>query len=44
MFGWENGKVEKLKTYLFGWEEKWDDEKWSWYKFTIMYSLNKTKK
>ena len=30
MFGWlENEKVEKWKTYLFDWEEKWKDVKWS---------------
>ena len=44
VFGWDDGKVEILKIYLFGWKEKWEYEKWSWYKFTIMSLLNKTKK
>ena len=44
MFGWRDGKVEGWKTLLFGWEKKWEDEKWSKYKFTIMSSLNKIKK
>ena len=43
MFGWENGKEEKPKIHLFGWKEKWDDGKWSCYRFTIMSLLNKTK-
>ena len=44
MFGWEEGKVDRWETYMFGWKEKWDDGKWSWYKFTIISSSNKTKK
>ena len=36
-------KVEKWKTFLFGWKEKWEDENWSWYKFTVISLLNKTK-
>ena len=32
------------KTLLFGRVEKWEDEKWSKYKFTIMSPLNKIKK
>ena len=27
VFGWEDEKVERWKTYLFGWEENWEDEK-----------------
>ena len=44
MFVWEDGKVERWKIYLFGWEEKWENEKWSWYKFIIMSTLNNNKK
>ena len=27
--GWRDGNVEGWKTPLFGWEEKWEDEKYS---------------
>ena len=39
--GWKNRRMENL---LFDWEEKWEDGKWSKYKFTIMSPLNKIKK
>ena len=35
--------IEIWKTHLFRWKEKWDDGKWSWYEFTILSLLNKTK-
>ena len=33
-------KVEGWKTVLFDWEEKWDDEKYSLYKFTHLPLLD----
>ena len=36
MFGRRGEKVEEWKTFLFGWEEKWEDEKYDLYKFIIM--------
>ena len=27
VFGWEDGKVERWKTYLFGWGKKMRDKK-----------------
>ena len=27
VFGCEDGKIERYKTYLFGWKEKWEDRK-----------------
>ena len=35
-FGWEGGKKEGKKTHLFSWKEKWEDRKFSLYKFTLM--------
>lgn len=36
-------KVERLKTFLFGWGEKWENKKDNLYKLTYM-SLFKIKK
>ena len=35
VFGWEDGKVERCKFPLFGWEKKRENEKCNWYKFTL---------
>ena len=38
----ENGEeIEKWKTHFFGWEEKWEDEKWRKYKLNDMSLLKK---
>ena len=37
----EGRKMEGWKTLLLGWEEKWEDEKYSLFKFTLMPVLNK---
>ena len=39
VFGWRGGKLEWWKKILFGWREKWEDEKCSLYKLTIMSLL-----
>ena len=39
VFGWRGGKLELWKIFLFGWREKWEDEKCSLYKLTIMSLL-----
>ena len=36
VFGWRGGKMGGQKTLLFCWREKWEDEKCSLYKLTIM--------
>ena len=39
VFGWRGGKLEWWKKFLFGWREKWEDEKCSLYKLTIISLL-----
>ena len=39
VFGWKGRKVGGWKTFLFGQREKWEDEKCSLYKLTIMSLL-----
>ena len=45
MFGLKDRKVNKWKTILFGWEEKWEDKKCNLYKnkFILMPLLDKNK-
>ena len=41
------GKVEKVrgwKKFLFGWKEKWENEKCNLYKLTIMSLLSNSRK
>ena len=41
------GEVEKVrgwKTFLFGWKEKWENEKCNLYKLTIMSLLSNSRK
>ena len=38
--GW---KEKGWKNLLFDWEEKWEDGKWSLYKFIVISLLDKTK-
>ena len=40
VFGWRDGKVGGWKTLLFGWREKWKDEKCNLYKLTIIPLLH----
>ena len=40
VFGWRGGKVREWKTLLFGWREKWKDEKYNLYKLTIIPLLH----
>ena len=40
VFGWRGGKVGGWKTLLFGWREKWKNEKYNLYKLTIIPSLH----
>ena len=40
VFGWRGGKVERWKTLLFGWREKWKDGKCNLYKLTIIPLLH----
>ena len=40
VFGWRGGKVGGWKTLLFGWREKWKDEKCNLYKLTIIPLLH----
>ena len=40
VFGWRSGKVGGWKTLLFGWREKWKDEKCNLYKLTIIPLLH----
>ena len=35
----EMEKVRRWKTFLFGWKEKWENEKCNLYKLTIMSLL-----
>ena len=40
VFGWRGGKVGGWKTLLFGWREKWKNEKYNLYKLTIIPLLH----
>ena len=40
VFGWRGGRVGEWKTLLFGWREKWKDEKYNLYKLTIIPLLH----
>ena len=39
VFGQRGGKIGGWKTFLFGWREKWEDEKCSLHKLTIISLL-----
>ena len=42
VFGWENEKVKRWKTHLFGWGKKWENEKkkCNLYEFTFVPQLH----